>query len=122
MNRSLTALFAALEAVLVVGVGVGIPLVPLTVLWAVQYGFAVDWTVFWRAPADTWLVGHGVDLQVTLDSVLATSIGAPAETAFPLTIAPLGFALLTLLLALRAGRRVGETRHRTLGAIASLAT
>ena len=122
MNRSLTALFAALEAVIVVGVGIGIPLVPLTVLWAVQYGFAVDWAVFWRASADTWLVGHGVDLQVTLDSVLAASIGAPAETAFPVTIAPLGFALLTLLLALRAGRRVGETRYRTLGALAGLAS
>ncbi len=122
MNRSLTALFAALEAVIVVGVGIGIPLVPLTVLWAVQYGFAVDWAVFWRASADTWLVGHGVDLQVTLDSILAASIGAPADTAFPVTIAPLGFALLTLLLALRAGRRVGETRYRTLGALAALAT
>jgi hypothetical protein len=122
MNRSLTALFAALEAVLVVGVGVGIPLVPLTVLWAVQYGFAVDWVVFWRASADTWLVGHGVDLQVTLDAVLAASVGAPAETAFPVTIAPLGFALLTVLLALRAGRRVGETRYRTLGALAALGT
>ena len=122
MNRSLTALFAALEAVLVVGVGVGIPLVPLSILWAVQYGFAVDWVVFWRASADVWLVGHGVDLQVTLDSVLATSVGAPVDTAFPLTIAPLGFALLTLLLALRAGRRVGETRYRTVGALTSLAT
>ena len=122
MNRSLTALFAALEAVLVVGVGIGIPLVPLTVLWAVQYGFAVDWVVFWRASADTWLIGHGVDMRVTLDSVLAASVGAPAETAFPVSIAPLGFALLTLLLALRAGRRVGETRYRTLGALASLGT
>lgn len=122
MNRSLTALFAALEAVLVVGVGIGIPLVPLTVLWAVQYGFAVDWVVFWRASADTWLVGHGVDMQVTLDSVLAASVGAPVETAFPVSIAPLGFALLTVLLALRAGRRVGETRYRSLGALASLGT
>jgi hypothetical protein len=122
MNRSLTALFAALEAVLVVGVGIGIPLVPLTVLWAVQYGFAVDWVVFWRASADAWLVGHGVDLQVTLDSTLATSIGAPADTSFAVSIAALGFALLTLLLALRAGRRVGETRYRSLGAFAGLST
>jgi len=122
MNRSLTALFAALEAVLVVGVGIGIPLVPLTVLWAVQYGFAVDWVVFWRASADTWLVGHGVDMQVALDELLALSVGAPAGTAFPVSIAPLGFALLTLLLALRAGRRVGETRYRTLGALAALGT
>ena len=121
MNRSLIALFAALEAVLVVGVGVGIPLVPLTVLWAVQYGFSVDWLVFWRASADTWLVGHGVDMQVTLDAELAASIGA-TETAFAVTIAPLGFALLTLLLALRAGRRVGETRYRSLGALTALGT
>ena len=34
MNRHATALFAALEALLVVGVGVALPLVPLTALWA----------------------------------------------------------------------------------------
>lgn len=122
MNRSLTALFAALEAVLVVGVGLGISLLPLTVMWAAQYGFAVDWVVFWRASADIWLVGHGVDLQVTLDTALSTSLGMPDGTAFPVTFAPLGFALLTLLLAVRAGRRVGETRYRNLGTAVSLAT
>lgn len=123
MNRSLTALFAALEAALVLGVGIGIPLVPLTVLWAAQYGFAVDWTVFWRASVDTWLLGHGVDVHVTLDSVLASSLGVtPADSSFFLTIAPLGFAVLTLLLAMRAGRRVGETRHRAMGGVVSLAT
>jgi hypothetical protein len=122
MNRPLTALFAAFEALLVVGVGVGIPLVPLTLLWAVQYGFAVDWADFWRASVDTWLVGHGVDLQITLDSALAASLGVPEGTAFPVTIAALGFALLTVLLALRAGRRVGETRYRGVGSIAALGT
>lgn len=122
MNRPLTALFAAFEALLVIGVGVGIPLVPLTFLWAIQYGFAVDWADFWRASVDTWLVGHGVDLQITLDSALAASLGVPEGTAFPVTIAALGFALLTVLLALRAGRRVGETRYRGIGSIAALGT
>jgi hypothetical protein len=122
MNRSLTALFAALEAVLVVGVGIGISLLPLTVMWAAQYGFAIDWVVFWRAAVDIWLVGHGVDLQVTLDTALSTGLGMPDGTAFPVTIAPLGFALLTLLLAVRAGRRVGETRYRNLGSAVSLLT
>ena len=122
MNRSLTVLFAALEAVLVVGVGVGVSLLPLTVMWAAQYGFAVDWVVFWRASADIWLVGHGVDLQVTLDTALSTSLGMPEGAAFPVTIAALGFALLTLLLAVRAGRRVGETRYRNLGTAVSLVT
>jgi hypothetical protein len=106
----------------VVGVGLGISLLPLTVMWAAQYGFAIDWVVFWRASADIWLLGHGVDMQVSLDTALATSIGMPEGTAFALRIAPLGFALLTLLLATRAGRRVGETRYRNLGSAVSLLT
>jgi hypothetical protein len=40
MNRMLSALFSALEAVIVVAVGLAIPLVPLTILWGAQYGFA----------------------------------------------------------------------------------
>ena len=123
MNRSLTALFAALEAVLVAGVGIGIPLVPLTVVWATQYGFAADWAIFWRASVDAWLLGHGVDVHVTLDAVLAAQLGVTADdTVFFVTIAPLGFAVLTLLLAVRAGRRVGETRFRQWGGLVSLAT
>src|SRR5690606_24100874 len=111
------------EAVLVLGVGIGIPLLPLTVMWAAQYGFAVDTAVFWRAAVDTWLLGHGVDLAVTLDSALAAELGlAPAQSSFFVTIAPLGFSVLTLLLAMRAGRRVGETRFRATGGVASLAT
>ena len=123
MNRSLTALFAALEAALVAAIGIGIPLVPLTVLWGVQYGFASDWVVFWRASVDSWLLGHGVDLHVQLDSQLATALGVTtSDSVFAITIAPLGFALLTLLLAVRAGRRVGETRYRNLGALVGLGT
>lgn len=116
MNRPITALFAALEALLVVGIGLGIPLVPLTLLWAFQYGLQVDWTVFWRASVDTWLVGHGADLHVRLDPVTAITVGFPdAGTPFVISIAALGFALLTALLAVRAGRRIAETPHHILG-------
>lgn len=123
MNRPLTALFAALEAALVVGVGIGIPLVPLTVLWAVQFGFAVDWAAFWRASVDIWLIGHGADVSITLDSATATTLGLTgADTAFPVTIAALGFAVLTLVLAVRAGRRVSETRFRLVGELVAVGT
>ncbi len=123
MNRSTTALFAALEATIVVGIGIGIPLLPLTILWAVQFGFGPDWAVVWRAAADIWLLGHGVDVHVTLDEVLATTLGAgAADSAFFIRIAPLGFALLTVLLAIRAGSRIGETRHRDIGGLAALGT
>ena len=123
MNRQLTALFAAFEAILVVAIGVAIPLVPLTLLWGIQYGLAIDWAVFWRVSVDTWLLGHGVDITMTLDPVTAAQLGLPAAGApFTLTIALLGFALLTVLLGVRAGRRVAETRFRLLGELVSLTT
>ena len=49
MNRTTTALLAALEALIAVAIGIVIPLVPLTVLWATTFGMAADWLGFWRA-------------------------------------------------------------------------
>lgn len=121
MNRSLTSLFAAFEALLVVAIGIGITLAPLTILWGVQYGFAPDWWGFWRAAVDIWLVGHGVDIAVTLDPALAAATGfAGAGEPFPVTIAALGFGLLTVLLGMRAGRRIAQTTFRLLGELVAL--
>jgi len=123
MNRPLTALFAALEAALVVAIGIGIPLAPLTILWGVQFGFAIDWAVFWRASVDIWLVGHGADVRLQLDPTVASSLGiGSADSNFVITIAVLGFALLTLLLGIRAGRRVSETKFRLVGELVAVGT
>ncbi|CAN5267404.1 DUF6350 family protein [soil metagenome] len=123
MNRSLTALFSALEALLVVGIGIGVPLAPLTVLWAFQYGLQIDWVIFWRTAVDIWLLGSGVDVTMTLNPVLASGLGFDgAGKPFPLTIALLGFSLLTVLLGARAGRRIGEIPFRLTGILASLGT
>jgi hypothetical protein len=121
MNRQLTALFAAFEALLVVGIGVGIPLLPLTILWGAQFGFALDWAVFWRATADIWLIGHGVDVRFTLDAATAAGLGfTGAGEPFTVSIAALGVALLTIVLGLRAGRRIAETGHLLLGGIVAV--
>ncbi len=121
ISRPLTVLFAALEALLVLGVGVAVPLVPLSILWAVQFGFGLDWVAFWRAAVDIWLVGHGVEVTLTLDPTLAAGLGLPgAELPFVISVAALGIALMTTLLGLRAGRRIAETRYSTLGAIVSV--
>jgi uncharacterized protein DUF6350 len=117
MTRRLTVLFAALEAVLGVAIGVAIPLVPLTIVWAAQFGFAPDWLIFWRGAVDVWLLGHGVDVTFTLDPATAAALGLPgAETPVLVTIALLGFAMLTALLGVRAGTRIGEAGHVLLGA------
>ncbi len=121
MTRRLTLLFSAFEALLVVAIGIAIPLLPATILWAAQFGFAPDWAGFWRAAVDIWLIGHGVDVTFVLDEATAVTIGAPAGTVVPVTIAALGFALLTVLLGVRAGGRIAETGHRLLGELTSLA-
>ncbi len=116
MNRSLTALFAAAEAFLVVAIGLALPLVPLTILWGSQYGFAINWVVFWRVSVDLWVLGHGAEVTMVLDPQSAAALGFPAAGApVVLTIAALGFGLLTLLLAIRAGARLAESRFRVLG-------
>jgi len=121
MNRTSVALLAALEALLTVGIGIAVALVPMTLLWAVQYGFAVDWLVFWRAAVCSWLLGNGADLAVSLPGDVVASIGITgAATPFFVTIAPLGFGLLTVLMGYRTGRRAARAGHPLTAAAASL--
>lgn len=122
MNRTTVALLAALEAAIVAAVGIGICVVPLTVLWAAQYHLTGDFAVVWKAAADIWLVGHGVNLTVTLDPQTVGSLGLPGAAApFQVTIALLGFAALTAGLGVRTGLRAAETPYRSTGAISALA-
>jgi len=112
MNRITTALLAALEALIVVAIGVGIALVPLTILWGTHYGLGIDWFVFWRAAVDVWLLGNGVDLAVQLPVDVSASLGlAGSELPFSLTIGLLGFALLAVLFGVRTGRRAAGTDY-----------
>ncbi|MCJ1695295.1 DUF6350 family protein [Rathayibacter caricis] len=123
MNRITVALLAAFDAALSALLGIAITLVPLTVLWAVQYDTAVDWAVFWRLAADAWLMGHGADLRASLAPDSALALGLPGGTdAFTVTIAPLAFALLAILLGARTGRRAQESPFRFIGFTAAIAT
>ena len=117
MTRRLTVLFSLFEAVLTAGIGIAVPLVPLTVIWATQYGFGPDWLIFWRAAVDVWLVGHGVDLTLVPDAAIQSLVGSAEPVR--VTMAALGFALLTLLLGVRAGSRITETGHRILGVVSA---
>lgn len=123
MNRTLIALLAALEAFIALAIGVGISLVPLSLMWAVQFDSGVSWDVFYRASADIWLVGHGVDLKMTLDPVLAAAVNLPGgDKPFLISIAPLSFSLLTILLGVRLGRKSFESGARFVGPLSAIAT
>lgn len=123
MNRHLVALVAALEAFLALAIGIGIPLVPLSFMWAIRLDLGLGWDVFWRAAVDIWLAGHGVDFTITLDPKLVAAINLPGSDApFLISIAPLFFALLTVLLGVRLGRKVIEAGARFVAPVAALAT
>jgi hypothetical protein len=123
MNRTTLALLAALEALITVAIGIGITLVPLSILWATDYGFSVDWVVFWRAATDIWLLGNGVNLTVTLPSATVASLGiAEAAAPFVVSIAPLGVALFTVLMGARTGGRAAASRFWPTGLVAALLT
>jgi hypothetical protein len=121
MNRLGTALFAAVEAVVAVAVGLGIALVPLTLLWGLEYGLQIPWAVFWRGAVDVWLLGHGVDVTFVLDAATAKATGvAGAGSPIVLTLAALGFACVTVWMGSRAGRRLAETEHRVTGTVVAI--
>jgi hypothetical protein len=122
MSRTTVALLAALEALIVAAIGIGICLVPITVLWAAQYQLGADFGTVWRSAADIWLVGHGVNLTVTLDPQTVAQLALPGAAApFQVTIALLGFSALTAGLGVRTGMRASETDQRLTGALSALA-
>lgn len=106
MPRGLVTLFVALEALFVVGIGIGIPLVPLLIGWASVNQFQATPIDVWQLAVQTWALGHGVPLHVNLTG-METIFPADMGT-FDVTVALLGCALVTTLLAVRAGRRIAD--------------
>ncbi|WP_439565272.1 cell division protein PerM [Microcella sp.] len=123
MTRRLTAVLSALEALLIVGIGIAVPLSVLTIMWAAQFGFQVDWVVFWRAAVLIWLVGHGVDVTFQLDEQTALALGVTGVAdPFVVSLALSGFALCTAFAGVALGRRLRSESHRVLGELVALGT
>lgn len=123
MRRTTIALLAALEATVSTLIGYGVALVPLMLLWAIAFGLAAPLDAFFRAAADVWLLGHGVDVVFRLDAVTAAGVGLPgADEPFAVTIALLGFAVLTFAFGLRIGRRATEGGDPVVGTSAAVVT
>lgn len=121
MTRRATAFFSALEALLVVAAGAGVPLTMLTVMWAVQFEFQVDLIDLWKAGAIIWMLGHGVAVTIQLDPETVAQLGIEAAAEpFTLTLALTGFLVITTLLGVRLGRRLRAHPHRILGEVVAV--
>ena len=106
MTRQLVVLFAALEALFGVALGIGIVLVPFALVWGINGGFQANPLDVWRWAVDVWALGHAIPLTVTIPENTAVLFGEQADLTFIVSLAPLGFALFSALLGYRAGRRV----------------
>ena len=101
MNRRLTFLIAAFEALVIAGIGVGITLAPLTVIWLFENDPSIDWFVAFRAASDIWLMAHGTRLVVSEGVIMSVEV-----PSFVISVVPLGLTFLIGFLALRLGRRL----------------
>lgn len=121
MRSTTAAALAALEALVTVAIGIGIVLVPATLVWALQHSAGPSWLAAWRAAADLWLAGHGVDLRVAPGGAGSAALGsATTVPPFPITIAAAGFSLVTVLVGVRIGRRGVAAGHPVPAVLAAL--
>lgn len=101
MNRRLTFLIGAFEALIVAAIGVGITLAPVTVIWLFENDPSIDWFVAFRASADVWLMAHGTRLVVPAGTLLGLEV-----PTFIVSLVPLGMTLVVGYMAFRLGRRL----------------
>jgi hypothetical protein len=102
--RGLVALFALLEALFVVGIGVLVPFALGLMGWASLSGVSATPLGVWQLAVQAWALGHGIPLSVSLGD--SSAVLADALSTFDLSLAPFGFAIVTLLVGRRAGRRL----------------
>ncbi len=111
MPRGLVALFALLEAFLVVAIGLLGPFLFGIVAWISLSGFTTTPLGLWQLSVQVWALGHGVPLQVSLGG--SSAVLTDELASFSLSLAPFLFAIITALLGRRAGRRLPESRQAT---------
>jgi len=110
--RGLVVLFTLLEALFVVGLGIFLPFVFGILGWASLTGVNSTPVAVWQLAVQAWALGHGIPLHVALGD--SSAVLASDMATFELTLAPFAFALLTALLARRAGRRLAGSDDATL--------
>jgi hypothetical protein len=110
--RGLVALFALLEALFVVALGILVTFAFAILAWVSLTGVSTTPLDVWQLSIQVWALGHGIPLTVTLDD--ASAVLTDGMATFDLTLAPFAFALVTVLLGRRAGRRLAGSDDATL--------
>ena len=100
MNRRQTFFISALEAAILVAIGLGVLLAPLTIVWIIENDPNVNWSVAFRAASDFWLLSHGTRLVIPAGEILGVAV-----PTFVISLIPLGMTILFARLYYNAGKR-----------------
>jgi hypothetical protein len=100
VNRRQTFFISALEAAILVAIGLGVLLAPLTLVWIIENDPNVNWTVAFRAASDFWLLAHGTRIVVPAGEILGVVV-----PTFVVSLIPLGMTIWLARLYYKAGKR-----------------
>jgi hypothetical protein len=99
----------AVESAAIAAVGLVLCALVLLAVWGIDQGFGGDPLLQWRIAVDAWMLGHGVDVGISLGTDAALALGLDAAgRAFVLTLGAWGIGLITFWLHWRSGRRLAE--------------
>lgn len=100
MNKRQAFFIASFEAAILIAIGLGVLLAPLTIVWIIENDPAVDWFVAFRAASDFWLLSHGTRLVVPAGEILGVVV-----PTFVVSLIPLGMTIWFARLYFNAGKR-----------------
>ena len=101
---------AALEAALIIAIGIGITLAPLTVVWLLEPDPNFSWVSNFLIAANLWFAAHGVEILIPAGELTGIEFDA-----FSIAAMPLGVTLITVFLAYRLGSRLSSSGSLVLG-------
>lgn len=106
----------AVESAAIAVMGLVVCALVMLAVWGIDQGFSGDPLLQWRIAANAWLLGHGVDVGITLGREAVIAVGLEeAGRSFVLTLGAWGIGLITFWLHWRSGRRVAQLPRVDLG-------
>lgn len=102
MKRITSFLSAVGDALIAVGVVLGIPLAVFSLLWLIQDGMTTDMGLYLAAASAIWFLANGVGVSLTAD--LSALTGASEPLALSFTLVPLALTLIIVTIGYRSGR------------------
>ncbi len=104
MNRGLSLAIAALQALIVAAIGIGLTIAPLTLTWLLEGDGSTSWLVALQVAVFAFLLATGVPVEVTEGKLLGIEF-----PDFAINVMPLGLTLLMALMVIRVGYRLSAT-------------